>query len=190
MDWVASPKLFFGVRGGYYMSDINDTQRDRRDPRIIFSTGNNTAVSARLSFRQSPAASASNGFSQHPDELRRSTRDQQTRAYFQADGTVYASMGGEHQLKFGVQADRVGNDVLSGRSRATWCACAGTRRSRPACPYARHLRLLPGPQQRRRPEEGLHHRRQHPHDEHRPVHPGRLDDQQPADDQCRHPHRA
>ena len=39
-------------------------------------------------------------------------RDQQTRAYFQADGTVYAKLGGEHQIKFGVQADRVGNNVL------------------------------------------------------------------------------
>ena len=45
------------------------------------------------------------------------TRDQQTRLYFQADSTMYVKAGGEHQIKFGVQSDRVGNNVLSGESR-------------------------------------------------------------------------
>ena len=44
-------------------------------------------------------------------------RDKQTRAYFQADTTLYASFAGQHQFKIGVQADRLGNDVLSGESR-------------------------------------------------------------------------
>jgi hypothetical protein len=42
------------------------------------------------------------------------TRDQQTRAFFQGDGTLYAKAGGEHQIKFGVQLDRIGNNVLLG----------------------------------------------------------------------------
>ena len=62
------------------------------------------------------------------------TRDQQTRLYFQADSTVYASAGGEHQVKFGVQADRVGNNVLSGESRNRVHHPLEHARSRPACP--------------------------------------------------------
>jgi hypothetical protein len=56
------------------------------------------------------------GFSSIPSN-NQVTRDQQTRASFQADGTWYVKAGGDHQFKFGVQADRVGNDVLSGESR-------------------------------------------------------------------------
>jgi len=109
LDWVASPRLFFGVRGGYYMSDVNDANVTE-EPRIIFSTGNNL------------------GFSDIPDSLRRSsgfqsiptnfktTYDEQTRAYVQADGTIYGNFFGDHQLKFGAQFDRVGNNVLSGES--------------------------------------------------------------------------
>ena len=43
VDWVASPKLFFGVRGGYYYSDINDTNVTEQ-PRYVFQTGNNLAI--------------------------------------------------------------------------------------------------------------------------------------------------
>ena len=34
----------------------------------------------------------------------KTAQDQQTRVYFQADGTVYGKLGGDHQMKFGVQA--------------------------------------------------------------------------------------
>src|SRR4029077_10724293 len=43
--------------------------------------------------------------------------DQQSRAFFHADATTYFHAAGEHQLKFGVQADRVGNNVLRGELR-------------------------------------------------------------------------
>jgi hypothetical protein len=109
LDWVASPKLFFGVRGGYYFSDFSDFNVST-DPRIIFSTGNN------LNFPEVPATlQRSSGFSNIPTNTL-TTRDQQTRLYFQADGTVYGNLGGQHQLKFGAQADRLGNNVLSGES--------------------------------------------------------------------------
>ncbi len=45
-------------------------------------------------------------------------KDQQTRANFQADGTVYGKLGGDHQLKFGVSFDRLGNNVDSGEAAA------------------------------------------------------------------------
>ena len=43
LDWVASPKLFFGIRGGYYFSDINDSNVTEQ-PRYVFQTGNNLAI--------------------------------------------------------------------------------------------------------------------------------------------------
>ena len=110
MDWVASQKVFFGVRGGYYSSDQHDSSVTE-EPRILFSSGNN------LGFPDVPASlQRGSGFSNIPTNTK-VTRDQQTRAYFQGDGTIYGKLGGDHQLKFGVQADRVGNNVLSGESR-------------------------------------------------------------------------
>jgi outer membrane receptor protein involved in Fe transport len=110
MDWVASQKLFFGVRGGYYMSDWHDT-KVTVEPQFIFQGTNN------IGLLDTPASlQHGTGFTSIPSN-QEVTRDQQTRAYFQADGTVYAKAGGDHQIKFGVQADRVGNDVFSGNSR-------------------------------------------------------------------------
>ena len=112
VDWVASPKLFFGIRGGYYYSDINDSNVTEQ-PRYVFQTGNNLAIPGVPDALRKPT-----GFASFPAAaFFKQTRDQQTRAYFQADGTVYASLGGQHQVKFGMQADRLGNDVLTGESR-------------------------------------------------------------------------
>ena len=133
---------------------------------------------------------ARHGLHQHPDAT--STVDPRP-----ADARVlpgrrhsYAHVGGEHQFKVGVQVDRVGNDVLSGEPRNARDDPLGHRACSSGVPSARHVRLLLGAQQRRRPEAGLHHPGRHPHEQHRPVHPGLLDDQQPADDQPRPPHRA
>ncbi|MBI2222972.1 MAG: TonB-dependent receptor [Acidobacteria bacterium] len=110
LDYVANPNLFFSVRGGYYMADQHDTNVTE-EPVIRWTTTSNI------------------GMAGVPAELQRGTnfrsipsntkveRDQQTRAYFQADATVYGHFGGEHQIKGGVQLDRVGNNVLSGESR-------------------------------------------------------------------------
>jgi hypothetical protein len=114
LDWTASQKLFFGVRGGYYRSDINDSNTTDQI-RYLFSTGSNTCGStpATCPFPEVPAnLQRLNGFSSVPNNSK-VTRDEQTRAYFQGDGTLYATAGGQHQIKFGAQVDRVGNDVLN-----------------------------------------------------------------------------
>ena len=108
IDFVPSSRFFVGVRGGYYSSDQYD-DNVTEEPRIIFSTGNN------LAYTSNPALARSTGFQNIPSN-NKVVRDQQTRLYFQADSTVYGNLGGEHQLKFGVQVDRVGNNVLSGES--------------------------------------------------------------------------
>jgi hypothetical protein len=110
MDWVASQKLFFGVRGGYYMSDQHDS-KVTEEPRIRWTTTSNVGL------LDVPAAlQHGTNFSNIPDN-NKVVRDKQDRAYFQADGTYYAKGAGDHQIKFGLQADRIGNDVLSGESR-------------------------------------------------------------------------
>jgi hypothetical protein len=110
MDWVASPKLLFGLRGGYYDSDQHDSNVTE-EPLFRWTTTNNIGLAGV------PAAlQHGTGFTSIPTN-NKVTRDQQTRQYLQADSTVYASLGGEHVFKFGVQADRVGNNVLSGEAR-------------------------------------------------------------------------
>ncbi len=108
IDYVPSSRFFVGVRGGYYFSDQYD-DNVTEEPRILFTAGNN------LAYTSDPALARSTGFQNIPSN-NKVVRDQQTRLYFQADSTVYGNLGGEHQLKFGVQVDRVGNNVLSGES--------------------------------------------------------------------------
>jgi outer membrane receptor protein involved in Fe transport len=113
VDWVASPHLFFGIRGGYFNSDQHDINVPVA-PRFIFSNSTNIGlpgVPVELQ-RSSGFASLPLGGNTVVD------RDQQTRAHFQADSTLYGNLGGEHQVKFGVQIDRLGNNVLSGEDAA------------------------------------------------------------------------
>jgi hypothetical protein len=108
-DWVVTSKLFFGARGGYYTSDQHDTNVIT-DPRYTFGNTTNVGLAGVPASLQRVA-----GFSSFPaTAFNGVTREQMTRAYVQADGTVYANLAGEHQVKFGVQLDRVGNNVLSG----------------------------------------------------------------------------
>ena len=109
LDWVTSPRLFFGIKGGYRTADTQDSNVTEI-PRLIFSTGNN------LGYPEVPESlRRSTGFQNIPTN-NKITYDQQTRLYLQADGTLYANGGGAHQVKFGFQYDRLGNNVLSGES--------------------------------------------------------------------------
>jgi outer membrane receptor protein involved in Fe transport len=108
-DWIVSPRLFVGARGGYYNADQYDT---------------NVPVEPQFTFQSSNVGLADvPGNLQHPTGFlsvlsnSKVDRDQQTRAYFQADTTWYASLAGQHQFKFGLQYDRLGNNVLRGNAR-------------------------------------------------------------------------
>jgi hypothetical protein len=113
LDWVASEKFFIGLRGGYYNADRHDTNVPVL-PRVIFSNSTNIGMAGVPADLQ-----RSSGFASLPVGGNLLTdRDQQTRAFFQADSTAYVHAGGEHQFKFGVQLDRLGNNVLSGEAAA------------------------------------------------------------------------
>ncbi len=108
-DWIVSPRFFVGARGGYYLADQFDS---------------NVPVEPQFSFQSSNVGLLDvPGNLQHPTGFlsvlsnSKVDRDKQTRGYFQADSTWYASMAGQHQVKFGVQVDKLGNDVLRGNSR-------------------------------------------------------------------------
>ena len=117
------------------------------------------------------------------------TRDQQTRLYFQADSTVYA----HGRRRAPDQVRRAGRPRRQQRAAAASQAQprddllghAAARRFSGGT-YGYYSVRSNGVA----PEAGLHHRGRHPHEQHRPVRPGRLDDQQQADDQRRPPHRA
>ena len=110
MNWVMSPKFVFGVRGGYRSADTHDFNVPNV-PRTTWTTTNNI------------------GFPGVPEDLQHGTGftnvlsntavsyDTLTRAYVHADGTSYFHAGGEHQVKFGMQYDRVGENIASGELR-------------------------------------------------------------------------
>jgi hypothetical protein len=110
MDWVVSPKLFFGIRGGYYLSDQYDSNVTEV-PRFTWTSTSNVGLLDVPTSLQRGA-----GFSSVLSNTK-VVQDKQDRLYFQADSTLYGNLGGAHQLKFGFQADRLGNKVDSGESR-------------------------------------------------------------------------
>jgi len=108
-DWTLSQKLLVGFRGGYYLADQYDTNVPV-EPQFSFQSGN-VGLGGVPSEFQHPAGFLSVLSNSKVD------RDKQTRAYFQGDTTWYANAAGRHEVKAGVQMDRLGNDVLRGNSR-------------------------------------------------------------------------
>ncbi len=111
MNWVLSPKFVVGVRGGYRKQDTNDFNVPNEPRFTWFPTTNN------VNYLDVPAnLQHGTGFTSVLSNTAVSF-DTLTRAYFHADGTSYFHAGGEHQVKFGVQYDRVGENIQSGELR-------------------------------------------------------------------------
>ncbi|HEU4926037.1 MAG TPA: carboxypeptidase regulatory-like domain-containing protein [Vicinamibacterales bacterium] len=109
-DWTVSPRMFVGVRAGYYLSDQYDTNVTEV-PRYNWTTTNNVGyLDVPVSLQR--GTGFSNVLSNNKVE-----QDKQTRLNFQADSTIYGNLAGAHQVKFGFQADRLGNAVSSGEAR-------------------------------------------------------------------------
>jgi hypothetical protein len=108
-DWVISPKMFVSVRGGYFLQDQHDSKVTEQ-PQFVFRTSN-------VGFLDVPASlQHPTGFNSIPSN-QKVDFDKRTRAQFQADSTIYGNMAGAHQIKFGVQLDRIAENVLSGNAR-------------------------------------------------------------------------
>jgi hypothetical protein len=110
INWVPSQNLVFGVRGGYRLQNQHDFNVTE-EPRYNWTTTNNIGF-----LDVPPALQHGTNFTSIPTN-NKVTRDKFDRAFVHADGTAYFSGGGTHQVKFGVQFDRTGNEVLSGESR-------------------------------------------------------------------------
>jgi hypothetical protein len=112
MDYIVSPKLFLGVRGGYYLADQHDSDvpnvsryRWTTTSNVGLVGTNGVPVPANLQHGTNFTSVISN---QSVD------RDKLSRSFFQADATWYGHALGDHQIKGGVQFDRRGNDVFLG----------------------------------------------------------------------------
>ncbi len=106
-DYVVNQKFFVGIRGGYFFNDTNDYNVPDVS-RFIFSNSTNVGMAGVPVDLQHTT-----GYTSVPSNSATS-QDQQKRLQFQADGTWYAHAAGEHALKFGVQFDRRGEDIVSG----------------------------------------------------------------------------
>ena len=182
VDWVASPKLFFGVRGGYYMSDVHDSNVLTAE-HILFSTGNNAerrpAATCRFPSGE-PAAVAA--FLSPPDIV----------ATHHGPADPRLLPGGRNGVCAALAASISSSSACRPIASATTCS--------PAKPANRvRLRWNTSRSAAERGTYGYYSVRSNgvdpkrgfitdgndQHDQRRPVHPGRVDDQQPADDQRR-----
>ncbi len=108
-DYTPSNKLYLNLRGGYYRSDLyNEGVYD--GTLYWFPSTTNIGLAGVPASLQKPT-----GFSNVPTNSS-STRDIQQRMNAQFDATYFASLAGEHQIKGGVQFDRIANNVLSGET--------------------------------------------------------------------------
>ncbi len=108
VDYVRSSSHFMSVRGGYYLTDAKD-EGIFQGPRYLFSVGNVGQAGVPAQFQQAT------GYSTVPTNNARQF-DKQKRLSVQFDNSNFFSAKGQHAFKFGVQLDRVGNEVLSGET--------------------------------------------------------------------------
>lgn len=115
-DYVPRHDLYLGIRAGYYFTDVYD-RNFPTDPRINFTPNGNIGFVGTNGVAVPPQFQQGAGFSTFPAAAAFAyNRDQQTRLSFQADGTWYANLAGQHTFKGGVQIDRLGNDVDYGET--------------------------------------------------------------------------
>lgn len=106
VDYVATSKLYFGVRTGYFGYDNKDSGVPD-STRWVFSNANigMAGVPAELQRQTAFNAPATNTASRY---------DQYSRASFDGSVTYFASLGGQHTFKAGMQYDRYHNNAFSG----------------------------------------------------------------------------
>jgi outer membrane receptor protein involved in Fe transport len=123
-DYVATPQLYFGLKGGYYYANVED-ENVRQGPLFNFDRSN-------VGFLDVPASlQRVTGFRTDISNTE-NIRDKKTRFNVSADATWFGNFGGHHQIKGGVQVDRLANDVDSGERgnlvRIFWNTAFGGQR--------------------------------------------------------------
>jgi hypothetical protein len=118
LDWVITPKLFTSVQAGYYVYDSTTPAEFAGQATIHTFSGSTvctgTPGSATCLFPEIPAnLQQLSGYSDNKSTSR-TVEDRYDRAFFNANTTLFKSLWGEHQLKFGVRFERLGNTVDTG----------------------------------------------------------------------------
>jgi hypothetical protein len=107
-DYTPSNKVFMSLRGSYYQSNLyNEGVYD--GTRYLFISSNVGQAGVPPQYQQIT------NYSNVPTNTS-STRDYEKRLNVQYDTTFFFTGAGQHQLKLGIQYDRIGNDVLSGET--------------------------------------------------------------------------
>jgi len=107
-DYTPSNSVFMGLRGSYFSSNLyNEGVFD--GTRYLFVVGNVGMAGVPAQYQQVT------GYANTPT-ITSSTQDIQSRLNAQFDTTFFFQGGGQHQLKLGIQYDRIGNKVLSGET--------------------------------------------------------------------------
>jgi outer membrane receptor protein involved in Fe transport len=110
VDYVASPRFTVSARAGRFLTDEESTGVNF--PGLIhnISTSSTAAGLALI-----PAGLPNTrGYVSDVLITDATARDQYIRDYFGADATWFLNAGGEHQIKGGIQSERIANDVQSG----------------------------------------------------------------------------
>ena len=107
LDYVASQRLFFSGRAGYFTTNTVDPVDKPDELWYVFNFSNVGMPGVPANLQQA------NGYSNLSTNFQ-NVRDRYARLSLSADGTFYANMAGQHTFKAGVQYDRLGNDVFIG----------------------------------------------------------------------------
>ncbi len=110
LDWFPTSTFVVSARGGRYLTDLESTNVNF--PGLIhnFSTASTPAGIAAIpaEFRRTA------GFSSDVLITDATARDEYKRDFLGVDATYFFSGGGDHQIKFGAQIEKIYNDVQSG----------------------------------------------------------------------------
>jgi len=108
LDHNVSSNFFLSARGGLFRSDVND-EGIHDGPRFIFQRSNVGLAGVPAGLQQA------RGYLNVPTN-NRTNKDLQSRLSAQLDASYFASAGGSHAFKGGIQLDRIGNDVDGGET--------------------------------------------------------------------------
>jgi len=113
-DWVITPGFFANIQSGYFTyNTYTPTSFAGNDIIHSFGTSNIGLAGVPTQFQQA------SGFADVSKSSSLNKVDQFTRAYVNANTSLFKSWKGDHQLKFGVRFERDGNNVDTGQQQPT-----------------------------------------------------------------------